>query len=200
MAQHPNPSNDISFHRLTALRDGTPAVIRVMRPSDRDGIVAAFAKLDRDSVYTRFFSFRKELPESALARIGEIDFVRLAGLVVTIGSAGGETIVGTATYVAALASEDGAMVAEVAFTIEEDYQRQGLAGQLLAALADIARRHGIARLSAEVLADNTPMLAVFRRSGLPMRQRREDGVVHIELDLGVAPAEVASASTSRCAN
>jgi RimJ/RimL family protein N-acetyltransferase len=172
------------WHRQTSLRDGTPAVLRVMRPSDRDGIVAAFARLDRASVYTRFFSFRRELPESALARIGEIDFFHLAGLVVTIGSGGGETIVGTATYVAAPAPHDGAMAAEVAFTIEEDYQGQGLAGQLLAALADIARRHGIVRLTAEVLADNTPMLAVFRRSGLPMRQRREGGVIQIELDLG----------------
>ena len=74
----------------------------------------------------------------------------------------------------------------MAFTIEEDFQGQGLAGGLLAALADIARRHGIVRLEAEVLAHNAAMLAVFRRSGLPMRLRHAGDVVHVSLDL--APA------------
>jgi hypothetical protein len=39
----------------------------------------------------------------------------------------------------------------------------------------------VAVLEAEVLAANGAMLAVFRRCGLPMRTRLEDGVVHVEL-------------------
>jgi RimJ/RimL family protein N-acetyltransferase len=174
--------DDRQFSQAATLRDGTPVTLRAMRPDDRERIVAAFSKLDAGTVYTRFFSFRKELPGSALDRISDIDFDRLAGLVVTIGSGNAETVIGSATYVASVAS-DGTNVAEVAFTIEEDYQRQGLAGKLLAALATLARRHGIARFVAEVLADNASMLAVFERSGLPMQRRREDGVIRITLDL-----------------
>jgi GNAT superfamily N-acetyltransferase len=91
-------------------------------------------------------------------------------------------VIGSATYVASVAG-DGARVAEVAFTIEEDYQRQGLASKLLAALADLARRHGIVRLEADVLSGNAAMLTVFQRSGLPMRRRSEGGVVHLTMDL-----------------
>ena len=76
----------------------------------------------------------------------------------------------------------------MAFTVEEDYQRQGLASKLLAALATLARRHGIVRFEADVLAGNTAMLTVFQRSGLPMRRGRTlDGAVHLSLDLA-APA------------
>ena len=183
-----NTTSDDSHYSVPgALRDGTPVTIRLMRPDDKDKLVAAFAKLDQQSVYTRFFSFRKELPEGPLSRIDRIDFVRLAALVATLGSGAAETIIGSATYVADTAPA-GARVAEVAFMIEEDYQGQGLAGRLLAALAGIARRHGIDRLVAEVLAGNAAMIAVFRRSGLPMRKRSEGGVVHIELDLGPEPA------------
>jgi RimJ/RimL family protein N-acetyltransferase len=57
---------------------------------------------------------------------------------------------------------------------------------MLAALTALARRHGIVRFEAEVLAGNSPMLAVFQRCGLPMRRRSEHGVVHVEMDL-VAP-------------
>jgi RimJ/RimL family protein N-acetyltransferase len=175
-------SDDHRFSQTSALRDGTPVTIRVMRPDDRERIVAAFAKLDSSTIYTRFFSFRKELPATALERIAAIDFVNLAGLVATIGSGEQETVIGSATYVG-VPAPDGAKAAEVAFTVEEDYQRQGLAGQLLAALTALARRHGIDRFEAEVLAGNAPMLAVFQRSGAPVRRRNEGGVVHVTLDL-----------------
>jgi len=177
--------DDRQFSQAATLRDGTPVTIRAMRPDDRERIVAAFSKLEAGTIYTRFFSFRKELPGSALDRISAIDFDQLAGLVVTLGSGSTQTVIGSATYVASVAG-DGTNSAEVAFTIEEDYQRQGLAGKLLAALATLARRHGIARFVAEVLADNASMLAVFERSGLPMQRRREDGVIRVTLDL--APA------------
>jgi hypothetical protein len=36
---------------------------------------------------------------------------------------------------------------------------------------------------ADVLAENQPMLNVFRRSGLPMVQRRDGNVMHITLSL-----------------
>jgi RimJ/RimL family protein N-acetyltransferase len=179
---HSDAADDRQFSRASKLRDGTPVTIRVMRADDRDRITRAFSKLDTDSIYTRFFGFRKEIPASALDRIEAIDFVKLAGLVATIGAGDQETVIGSASYVGTTAP-DGAKTAEVAFTIEEDYQRQGLAGQLMMALTGIARRHGIARFEADVLAGNAPMLSVFQRCGLPMRKRSEGGVVHVVMDL-----------------
>ena len=91
-------------------------------------------------------------------------------------------MIGGASYVV-LPSADGARAAEVAFTIEEDYQGQGLAGKLMAMLAGIARQHGIDRFEADVLAGNAPMLEVFERSGLPLTKTREGGVTHVVMDL-----------------
>lgn len=176
-------SGDLHFSQRSVLRDGTPVHIRVMRPDDRDKLVAAFGKLQRQSIYTRFFSYTKELSETLLSRIDAIDFIHTAALVVTVGAGADETIIASASYISDTVP-DGAPVPEVAFTITEDYQGQGLAGTLLAALVGIARRHGIARFKAEVLAGNAPMLSVFRRSGLPMTRSSEDDVVHIVLDLG----------------
>jgi RimJ/RimL family protein N-acetyltransferase len=177
-----DPADDRQFSQASALRDGTPVTIRAMHPDDRNRLVAAFNKLDPGTIYTRFFSFRKEIPASTLDRIATIDFDHLAGMVVTVGSGENETVIGGASYVASTA-EDGAKVAEVAFTIEEDYQRQGLAGQLMTVLTTLARRHGIARFEADVLSGNTGMLTVFQHSGLPMRRRSEGGVVHVTMDL-----------------
>ena len=42
--------------------------------------------------------------------------------------------------------------------------------------------------AAEVLPGNRGMLAVFARSGLPMKGTTEDGVVHVALSLAGATA------------
>ncbi|MDM0116744.1 GNAT family N-acetyltransferase [Variovorax sp. J22R133] len=178
--------DDLAFCQPITLRDGRAALIRVMRPNDKERLQSAFAKLDPQSVYTRFFSVRKELPERAFERIAEIDFINLAGLVVTVGVGADETVIGSASYVGH-AEDDGAMVAEMAFTVEEDFQGQGLASRLLETLITLAQRHGLVRLEAEVLAGNAPMLAVFQRSGLPLSRRRESGVIHLCLELAAPP-------------
>lgn len=175
--------DDFRFEQTAPLRDGRTVTIRLMRPDDKQRLVDAFARLDRQSVYTRFFGYRKELPQGPLGRLDRIDLVRLAALVATLGTGEDETVIGSATYVADTAA-DGVREAEVAFTIEEDFQGQGLAGRLLTALAEIARRHGITRFKAEVLAGNAAMLGVFKRCGLSLRSRRSGEVVELTLELG----------------
>jgi RimJ/RimL family protein N-acetyltransferase len=50
-------------------------------------------------------------------------------------------------------------------------------------LVALARDAGLKELIAEVLQDNIPMLRVFEKSGLRFSTNREDGVVHIALEL-----------------
>lgn len=174
--------DDFGFQQSATLRDGRVATIRLMRPDDRQRLLDAFARLDRQSIYTRFFSYRKQLPAGMLEQIEHIDLLHFAALVVTLGSGADETAIGSAGYVACTAA-DGCREAEVSFTIEEDFHGQGLAGQLLKALCGIASRHGIVRFTAEVLAENAPMHAVFQHSGLPLHTRQAGGVVHYAMDL-----------------
>lgn len=183
------------FRQPWRLRDGTPVVIRAVRDDDRARIVKAFHELDPESVYTRLFSFRKELTQADLDRLAGVDFVDAVVLVVAKeGSAGGdEVLIGGVSYYARTL-EDGSRSAEIAFTIEEDYQGQGLAGQLFAMLADIGRQHGIQRFEAEVLAGNAPMLKVFERSGLPLTKARDAGVTHVVMDLAPAGPEPGAAA------
>lgn len=181
-----NEMNDAAsanpFSQQVTLRNGTPVLIRVALPQDRARIVAAFDKLESDTIYTRFFSMRNGLSDAELDRMTTSDFVNFLMLAATVGTGADETVIGGASYVV-LPPAEGARAAEVAFTIEEDYQGQGLAGKLMAMLAGIARRHGIDRLEADVLAGNAPMLAVFERSGLPLTKTREAGVTHVVMNL-----------------
>lgn len=176
-----------AFRKIVYLRDGSAVLIRTARPDDKQRLVTAFQALDRRTIYTRYFSFRKSLSQTELDRLDAQDADRYILLVATLTSPRDETIIAGASCIAADA--DGPMRrAECAFTVEEDYQRQGLAGHLLAAIVELARRHGIGLLEADVLVENPAMLAVFKRSGLPMTQSRHAGVVHLVLELAHEPA------------
>lgn len=97
------------------------------------------------------------------------------------GRRGGK-IIGAGRFVAT-GNADPPDRAEVAFTVEEDYQGLGIASRILRHLAGIARRTGISQFHAEVLPDNAGMLAVFARSGFPVRQKQSEGIVHVTLSL-----------------
>ena len=163
------------------LRDGTVITIRAVRPDDRNRIVHAFAELERETVYTRFFAYKKALSDAELARLDTMDFVNDVVLVATIARDADEIIIGSARYVAD-PSED-VRAAEIAFVVEEDYQGRGIAGRLLRHLIAIARESGIARFEADVLETNKPMRSVFARCGVPVRETRDGSVVHVTLTL-----------------
>ena len=180
--------NAVVYNRQAVLRDGTPVQVRATRADDDHRVMVAFGKLERESVYTRYFTFKQQLTPADLARGRNDDGRRGAAILVTL-AADEDTVIAVGTYTA-YPGADGLASAEVAFTTEEDYRGQGIAQLLLDALAGIARAHGIARLDAEVMAENRAMLRVFDRSGLPMHRSREDNVVHVELDLRPAPGGV----------
>jgi RimJ/RimL family protein N-acetyltransferase len=170
-----------SFSQIETLRSGLSITIRAVRSTDKAGIARAFRRLDPESIYTRFFQAKAALSDEELKTATEVDFERVVALVATVESEGTETVIGSGRYVAF--NSAAGRTAEVAFSIEEDYQGQGIATRILNHLVRIAREKGVDQFEAEVLPGNTSMLAVFSRSGLPMKQSRTEGVVHVRLSL-----------------
>ena len=171
-----------NYSARETLRDGLEVTIRAIRPDDRDALLAAFLALDPKSIRLRFFGPKKDLSDRELAAATDVDFVRIVALVTCIHDGAGERIIGAGRYVAT-GDSDPPDQAEVAFTVEEDYQGLGIASRILRHLAGIAVRTGITRFEAEVLPENAGMLAVFERSGFPVQQKTADGIVHVTLSL-----------------
>lgn len=163
------------------LKDGSVVTLRAIRPGDAGAILQAFRGLDRESVYRRFFSPKKDLSPNELEHLTDVDFSRVMALVVTKATESGEVLIGGGRY----ATDDSASgAAEIAFMTGGSYRGLGIASLILRHLVLIARKAGLSRFDAEVLADNTPMLAVFRRSGLPVNLRRDGSSLHVTLSLG----------------
>lgn len=166
----------------TTLKNGLPVTLRELRPDDRERVAKAIRGLDAQSIYTRLFSHRKELTEAGLDRVMRVDPDREVVIVATTGAGADETVIGGGRYV--VTADAPVRKAEIAFTVEEDFHGQGIAGRLLQVLATVARDRGIAVFEADVLSENPSMLRVFERTGWPLRKRSEGGVVHFELGLG----------------
>jgi RimJ/RimL family protein N-acetyltransferase len=172
-----------NFDRVEILKNGTTVRVRSIRPDDKDRIFEAFRNLETESIHTRFFYQKRALCADELKLATEVDFENVVALVVTVGDGADETIIGGGRY-AAFETSGTRRSAEVAFTVEEDYHGQGIAGLLLRHLVRIARQNGVSQFEAEVLSENKAMITVFERSGLPVCKKFEGGgVVHVTIPL-----------------
>ena len=77
---------------------------------------------------------------------------------------GSGQLVGVARFIRIPGEPD---LAEVAVTVIDSWQRRGLGTALLRELAQRATEEGIRHFTAEMLAENKPMLTLARRSGTP---------------------------------
>jgi RimJ/RimL family protein N-acetyltransferase len=164
------------YESVEALRDGLQFKVRALKPEDRAGLLLAVSQSSARSLYRRFFSPKRGLTEDEIAYFMDVDFVSHVALVAELEEAGRGVIIGGARYVLI---EPGK--AEVAFTVVDSYQAQGVGTALMRHLAAIARHAGLKELTAEVLADNISMLKVFEKSGLRVRTTRDAGVIHVAL-------------------
>jgi RimJ/RimL family protein N-acetyltransferase len=167
-----------SFSVVERLRNGRQFEIRALRPSDRSALLAAAGRTSDQSLYRRFFGVRREFSHDEIESFVNVNFVGEVALVAVAHESGHELIAAGGRYIVVRPG-----VAELAFTVVDEFQRQGIAGALLRHLAKLAHAAGIKEFVAEVMPDNTAMLKVLERSGLELQRRRENGVVHVTLQL-----------------
>lgn len=170
------------------LTDGTPVFVRAIRSDDRAAVLAAFEDLDRESVYTRFFTYKKALSAHDLRAITDVEFDRVVALIVMGTPENGGALIGGGRYAAGVGPDAGKS-AELAFVCSEKWRGRGVASLLLRHLVRIGRERGLSWFEAHVLLQNRAMLAVFRRSGLPITTDIDGDTIHVSLSL--APHDLA---------
>jgi acyl-CoA synthetase (NDP forming)/GNAT superfamily N-acetyltransferase len=169
------PTPEERWSSTVVLANGETALIRPIRPDDAPALAAFHDRQSPESNYRRFFSPKPHLTQADLDHFTNVDMVDRVALVVEIR---GE-FVAWASYERWPGRDD----ADAAFQVDDAHQGKGIATLLLEHLAAIARSNGISRFTAEVLADNRPMLSVFSRAGWPVERRFESGVVDLDFPL-----------------
>src|SRR5262249_758791 len=101
------------------LKDGTAVTVRSIRAEDSNSVLEAFKGMDKESVYRRFFSPKKNLSPTELEQLTDVDFSKVVALVVTTQSPKGELLIGGGRYAV---EGPGASEAEIAFMTNGDYR------------------------------------------------------------------------------
>lgn len=166
------------------LASGEKIRVRPVAPEDEPLVAEAFRTASPETLLHRFFTPWRELPATELRRLLTIDPAREACVVGELTTAAGRRIVCGARYVR-LADPS---VAEIALTVHDDFQGQGIGSFLVRQLIRLGRAGGIRTFVAVVLATNTRMLRLLQKLAPQRRSTFAEGVCHVEFDLAEAIA------------
>lgn len=146
---------------------------RRLRAGERKPVLEVFSGLSEGSRRLRFLGTKPRLPERDLAYLVDVGRDGREA-VAAIDQETGRTI-GIARFV----RDEGTPEAEIAFSVVDEWQGQGLGRRLLAELRAPAREQGILRFRALIAHGNTPAFALVRGLGDVLVHRHEQGNVEL---------------------
>ncbi len=165
------------------MKDGTPVVIRPIRPEDEPAMVVFHQKLSERSVYLRFFQplkLTQRTSHERLTRACFIDYNREMALVVEGTNAAGEPEI---LAVGRMSKLHGREEAELAAVATDSAQHKGLGTELYRRLVQLARDEKLTKVVSNMLPENREMRAMCTRLGFQMFSSLEDNMIRAELEL-----------------
>ncbi|GAC1445067.1 MAG: hypothetical protein NVSMB55_23970 [Mycobacteriales bacterium] len=165
--------------RTVVLHDGAVVLLRPARTGDALALQDLFYRMPPQDVYTRFFRHLTTLPLSTAEHLTSVSFDEEVTFLAVVGDWGSEQIVGTASYYLDRVSG----TADVAYMVDPAYKGLGLGAALQERLVSFARAAGVRAFTADVLMENSPMLRLFRSSGLQLEAHTSHGVTDVVLTL-----------------
>ncbi|MEO8153663.1 MAG: bifunctional acetate--CoA ligase family protein/GNAT family N-acetyltransferase [Rhizobacter sp.] len=165
----------------TVTWQGCELLLRPIRPEDETLHREFIEHLAAEDLRLRFFSSRRELPRSELARLVQIDYAReMAFIAIERQADGSERTVGVVRAV----SDPDNVEAEFAVTVRSELKGHGLGHLLMSKIIAYAGSRGTQCLVGEVLRENQFMQALARELGFVVDPRIPTGpVVCYRLDL-----------------
>lgn len=160
------------------LKSGKAVLVRRITPDDKKRIQDGFQLFSPRSRYMRFFSHIRKLTQSQLAYLTEIDYENHSAWGAMLEDDHDQGV-GIARYVRLQDEQD---YAEIAISVIDPYQQQGVGTILLAALFLSAHLRGISQFRSYLLKENSDLIESLRNLGGELDYRQK-GVYEINLPL-----------------
>jgi acyl-CoA hydrolase/GNAT superfamily N-acetyltransferase len=147
--------------------DGISVTIRPSKPVDDRRIQEHYYGLEKDDILSRFFHEKTIFGRSETEQRSKTDYIKDLTILALVGEFGfGRVIaVGESRYLAE------SNVAEVAFSVNRNYQGKGIARRIMAKLAKAAKENGIAGLLAYTELHNKKMINLFKSLPYPVKSQ-----------------------------
>ncbi len=147
--------------RRTKLPDGTPVILRPIKPEDEPMWHQLLASCSPESIRLRFRYLFKSTTHEMATRFCFIDYDREIAIVAEIEEADERKLIGVGRLVADADHRE----AEYAILVGDPWQGLGLGSLLTDYCLAICRDWGIDHVVAEVAPENTRMLGIFQHRG-----------------------------------
>lgn len=184
------------YEERATLRDGTPVLVRPIRPEDKELLLRGFEKLSERSRYLRFLAPKLSLSEEELRYLTEIDGERHFALGAARLDELGRAVEGLGVA-RLIRYADEPNVAEAAIAVADDVQGQGLGTLLFMRLVAAGCERGISRFRCEVNASNNTMKDLIASIHPDYSLEVRDGVMCIEMHLPPTTPDEVSAEPVR---
>lgn len=161
-----------------AMRDGSSAEVRVLRPGDSTALESFVDGLSEDSIYYRFLTLgisKATLVSELSPRPGCLSLIAVVN----------ERIVGLSSY-----CRSGTETAEVGLLIADDFQGKGLGTGLTERIARAANEDGVSMFEAVIDWNNTRMIELVRNLGFPTSERVEPELIRIRFPTSIDPITI----------
>jgi acyl-CoA hydrolase/GNAT superfamily N-acetyltransferase len=165
------------FRTTHLLENGTQINFRPIHPTDEPAMRDLFHALSKETIYYRFMSRPKQIPQKEIQDFVFIDHRTDVAIVATMPEAHGDDIIAIGRFYL----DKKTNMAEVAFVVHDDWQNHGIGQFLLQHLTNIARRNGVRGFTAEVLRANRAMQRVFQKSNLNISSEPAEDVISYTL-------------------
>jgi acetyltransferase len=181
LAIRPYPSQ---YQSKWIAKDGTPMVMRPMRPEDEPMLVKFHETLSDRTVYLRYLRpmlLEARVAHERLARICHCDYNREINFLAEIDAEEAEErkILGAIR----LSKMHGINEARFSVLINDLAQGKGLGKEMLRRLVDIARQEKLTRIEALITPDNEVMKHICGELGFRFVPVSEENLVKTEIDL-----------------
>ncbi len=161
------------------LKDGTPVLLRPMRPEDEPLMAEMLASCSDETLYYRHFRLIKKWTHQMLIRFTQNDYDREIGIGAFGQPPGPEVMMGGGRLVR-ISERDAA---EFAVLVADPWQGLGLGQKLIERVIEVARETGVKHLWGEVLAENQPMLEMVKKLGFTIKRDPDSNTRRVSLEL-----------------
>ncbi len=167
-----------SLIRTAKLKDGSPVMLRPIKPEDEPLWLELLGSCSKESIYHRFrYDFYFDSHDVA-TQFCFIDYDREIAIVAEVEDKGRKKIIGVGRLIA----DPDVEVMEYAVLITDAWQKKELGLILTEYCMEIAKIREVKILVAETTRDNKPMISVFRKLNFKIRFN-EDGTVTVRKEL-----------------
>jgi len=176
------------FEEPARLRDGTPVLLRPIRPTDEEPLREFHYQLSEETVFRRYGHMIKSLPRRERMKLVNVDYEREMALVVVRQREAREEILGVGRYYL----DERTRMAELAFTVRDDWQEKGIGTLLMGTLLEVGKKQHLAGFEAYVQADNVRMIDLLLRYGFVVTAHGTQDSVHLCLRFEASGAQGAA--------